>query len=87
MIYGYHRTSTKEQNLDRGIREIENFCQNHHYKLERIFTDQHTGKNFNRPRYVVLRDDVLREGDWLIITEIDRLGRNNKNYPGAIYSQ
>ncbi len=79
MIYGYHRTSTKEQNLDRGIREIENFCQNHHYKLERIFTDQHTGKNFNRPRYVVLRDDVLREGDWLIITEIDRLGRNKKS--------
>ena len=22
-IYGYHRTSTKEQHLDRGIQEIE----------------------------------------------------------------
>ncbi|MFZ2688291.1 MAG: recombinase family protein, partial [Blautia wexlerae] len=25
-IYGYHRTSTKEQHLDRGIQEIERYC-------------------------------------------------------------
>ena len=24
--YGYHRTSTKEQHLDRGITEIQNYC-------------------------------------------------------------
>jgi DNA invertase Pin-like site-specific DNA recombinase len=45
-------------------------------ELERIFTDQQTGKNFNRPRYQVLKEDVLRSGDELIITEVDRLGRN-----------
>lgn len=78
MIYGYHRTSTKEQHLDRGIQEIETFCRDNNLKLERIFTDQQTGKNFNRPRYIVLRDDVLREGDILIITEIDRLGRDKQ---------
>lgn len=63
MIYGYHRTSTKEQHLDRGIQEIEKFCNQNNLKLERIFTDQQTGKNFNRPRYTVLCDDVLRAGD------------------------
>ena len=43
----------------------------------RIFlTDQETGKNFNRPRYTVLVEDVLRPGDILIVTELDRLGRN-----------
>lgn len=78
MIYGYHRTSTKEQHLDRGIQEIESFCNQNGLKLERIFTDQQTGKNFNRPRYTVLRDDVLRAGDTLIITEIDRLGRDKQ---------
>lgn len=78
MIYGYHRTSTREQHLDRGIQEIEAFCHQNNLQLERIFTDQQTGKNFNRPRYTVLRDDVLREGDVLIITEIDRLGRNKQ---------
>lgn len=78
MIYGYHRTSTKEQHLDRGITELETYCKNNNLKLERIFTDQQTGKNFDRPRYTVLRDDVLRSGDTLIITELDRLGRNKQ---------
>lgn len=67
------------QHLDRGIREITEFCHRNHYKLEKIYTDQQTGKNFNRPRYIVLRDDILREGDTLIITEVDRLGRNKKD--------
>lgn len=75
-IYGYHRTSTKEQHLDRGIQEIERYCNEHEMALMNIFTDQETGKNFNRPRYTVLVEDVLRLGDILIVTELDRLGRN-----------
>lgn len=75
-IYGYHRTSTKEQHLDRGIAEIENFCISRSMKLEKIYTDKQTGKNFIRPRYTVLVDDVLRDGDTLVISELDRLGRN-----------
>lgn len=78
-VYGYHRTSTIEQHLDRGIKEITEFCQQNKMKLEKIYTDQQTGKNFNRPRYIVLRDDILREGDILIVTEVDRLGRNKKD--------
>jgi DNA invertase Pin-like site-specific DNA recombinase len=74
--YGYHRTSTREQHLDRGIAEITAYCEQNQLDLERIFTDQQTGKNFNRPRYQVLKEDVLRSGDELIITEVDRLGRN-----------
>lgn len=78
-VYGYHRTSTKEQYLDRGVKEITDFCRENHLELEKIYTDQKTGKNFNRPRYTVLKEDVLREGDSLIITELDRLGRNKKD--------
>ncbi len=73
---GYHRTSTKEQHLDRGIKEITSFCEERGIKLSKIYTDQQTGKNFNRPRYTVMKEDALREGDVLIITELDRLGRN-----------
>lgn len=75
-IYGYHRTSTIEQHLDRGIKEISEYGKNNNLKIEKIFTDQQTGKNFDRPRYIVLKEDVLRSGDTLIITELDRLGRN-----------
>lgn len=76
--YGYHRTSTKEQHLDRGITEIQDYCTSNNLELEKIFTDQQTGKNFNRPRYQVLKEDVLRLGDELIITEVDRLERNKQ---------
>lgn len=78
MIYGYHRTSTTDQHLDRGITEIETFCKNNNITLEKIYTDQQTGKNFNRPRYQVLKEDILRSGDTLLITEMDRLGRNKQ---------
>ena len=76
--YGYHRTSTREQHLDRGIKEITAYCEQNNLELEKIFTDQQTGKNFNRPRYQVLKEDVLRAGDELIITEVDRLVRNKQ---------
>ena len=56
--YGYHRTSTREQHLDRGIKEITVYCEQNGLELEKIFTDQQTGKNFNRPRYQVLKEDV-----------------------------
>lgn len=78
-IYGYHRTSTTDQHLDRGITEITEYCDSHNISLVKIFTDQQTGKNFNRPRYQVMKEDVLRSGDILIITELDRLGRNKQD--------
>ena len=77
--YGYHRTSTTEQHLDRGIVEIETFCKNNSLNLVKIYTDQQTGKNFYRPRYQVLKEDVLRSGDVLIVTELDLLGRNKRD--------
>lgn len=77
--YGYHRTSTTEQHLDRGINEITKYCSENNIDLKKIYTDQQTGKNFNRPRYQVMKEDVLRSGDVLIVTELDRLGRNKKD--------
>ena len=46
--------------------------------MEKIYTDQQTGKNFDRPRYTVLKEDILRSGDTLIFTELDRMGRNKR---------
>ncbi len=69
--YGYHRTSTRERHLDRGIKEIIAYCEQNSLEQEKIFTDQQTGKNFNRLRYQVLKEDVLRVGEELIITEVE----------------
>ena len=78
-FFSYHRVSTKTQKLDRGLSEIEEFCKGRGIKLANpTYTDKQTGKNFDRPRYIVLKEDVLRSGDTLIITEVDRLGRNKR---------
>ena len=61
MFYGYHRVSTKEQNLERGIKGIEDFCKSRNYKLEKVFVDKMSGRTVDRPRYTVLKEDVLRE--------------------------
>ena len=77
--YGYHRTSTKDQHEGRGIAAIEAFCESRGIELANpIYVDKQTGKNFDRPRYTVLKEDVLRRGDCLIISEIDRLGRDKR---------
>ena len=74
--YGYHRISTKEQHTDRGILEIENFCSEKGICLSGdVFCDKQTGKNFIRPEYLFIRNR-MQTGDTLIITEMDRLGRN-----------
>lgn len=62
MFYGYHRVSTKEQHLDRGIRELQEFANQRTIDIQKIFVDKQTGKNFDRPRYTVLKEDVLRPG-------------------------
>lgn len=76
----YHRTSTTDQHLDRGIAEITKYCAEHEIELykSKVYTDQQTGKNFNRPRYQMLKEEILESGDTLIVTELDRLGRNKK---------
>lgn len=76
----YHRTSTADQHLDRGIAEIMSYCAEHEIQLykEKVYTDQQTGKNFNTPRYQMLKEEILEAGDTLIVTELDRLGRNKK---------
>lgn len=74
-FYGYNRVSTKDQNLDRGRKSIEDFCKQHGYDLIKVFEDKQTGKNFNRARYIVLKEDVVQYGDTIIVPEYDRLGR------------
>lgn len=74
--YGYHRVSTKTQHEDRGVYEIEDFCKQKNITLSSdIFCDKKTGKNFSRPEYQFIRGRI-QPGDTLIITEMDRLGRN-----------
>lgn len=76
--YGYTRVSTKDQNTNRAEKEIADFCKEKGIELCKIYTDTITGVTFDRPWYQILKMEVLRSGDTLIITEVDRLGRSKK---------
>lgn len=71
MHYGYARVSTRDQNVDRQLDALWAFP----VEDQRIYVDYYTGATFERPRYrqLVRR---LREGDLVVVTSIDQLGRN-----------
>lgn len=70
-VYAYVRVSTKEQNEDRQLIDMQ--------KLEidknSIFIDKQSGKDFKRPGYTKMIGR-LEVNDVVIIKSIDRLGRN-----------
>ena len=72
-IFGYARVSSKDQNLDRQLDALKKYVPN----PQDILYDKQSGKSSNRPKYQQLRL-MLREGDELYFTELDRLGRNKK---------
>lgn len=70
--YGYARVSTKEQNLDRQLIALQNFG----IDDRDIIREKASGKTLEREAYQTLRDQLLREGDSLVIMSLDRLSRN-----------
>ena len=66
---GYARVSSKEQNLDRQLEALQD--------VSKVFSDKASGQSTERPQ---LQDMLtyLREGDIVVVTELDRLGLNNK---------
>ena len=69
----YARVSTKDQNIDR---QVEAFKEYGATDERDIIIDKASGKDFNRSGYQLLTTQLLREGDTLVIKELDRLGRN-----------
>lgn len=70
MIYFYARVSSKDQNLARQLAEAKQYK-----NIDEVFCDKVTGKKFERIEYDRLKS-IVREGDEVIVKEIDRLGRN-----------
>lgn len=71
--YLYIRVSTKEQNESRQLALKEKYG----LRTSDIFIDKATGKNFSRPEYQKLKEE-LQKGDTLILMSLDRLGRNKE---------
>ena len=76
-IFGYARVSSRSQNLDRQIDLLREVIPDE----RNIIIDKQSGKDFDRKGYNSLvgtshNSPLLRKGDLLIITSLDRLGRN-----------
>lgn len=71
-IYGYARVSSKDQNLDRQLIALQDFG----IDDRDIIREKASGKSLERDAYQTLRNQLLREGDSLVITALDRLSRN-----------
>lgn len=67
---GYARVSSKEQNLARQLDLLSD--------VSKIFADKISGKTAERPQLKAMLE-YIREGDIVIVTELDRLGRNSKD--------
>ncbi|KPG70872.1 recombinase family protein [Enterococcus sp. RIT-PI-f] len=66
---GYARVSSIDQNLDRQL-ELLSECDN-------IFSDKASGKDTKRAGFQEMMA-FIRKGDIVVVTELKRLGRNNK---------
>ncbi|MDR5738014.1 recombinase family protein [Caballeronia sp. LZ016] len=73
-IFGYGRVSTREQTTENQRLEIENAG----FKLDYWFTDEAiSGKTHasQRPQFVAMLDKI-RDGETLVVSRLDRLGRD-----------
>ncbi|MGE6260677.1 recombinase family protein [Heyndrickxia sporothermodurans] len=71
MIFGYARVSSKDQNFDWQIKELQS------YGCKKIYTDKQSGKDFSRPAYQEMRSK-MRFGDVLVVHDLSRFGRNKQ---------
>lgn len=80
MICNYMRISTQKdfQTTARQKITLEEYAKANNFKFDRSFEERVSGtiKAENREVYRDLKTKVLRKGDILVITDLDRLGRN-----------
>ena len=69
-VYGYCRISTKQQSIDRQIRNIKA-----EYDTSVIVTEAYSGTTINRPEWNKLHKKV-KSGDTIVFDSVSRMSRN-----------
>ena len=73
MQYIYARTSTTEQNVQQQIDYLKS-----KYKADKVFSDQMSGKNIDRPEFIDLIN-IVKAGDTIICQDLSRLARDTQS--------
>ena len=66
---GYARISTSDQNMARQLEQLN--------QVDKLFQETISGANKDRPQLQAMLA-YIREGDIVVVTDLERLGRNNK---------
>lgn len=82
MIAGvYARVSTKEQDIDKQVQELLDYCKRHNYDYVLYADKGVSGAKESRPAFNKLMEDIrLKKIDILICYKIDRLARSIQHF-------
>ena len=80
--YGYARVSSKSQEVNSSLESQKQKLIQNKIQENNIITEVGSAANEikNRPRFQNLIQNVLKEGDTLIVTKIDRYSRNTLKF-------
>lgn len=78
--YYYARVSSTDQNLERQLAAFRSLGATD----REIITDRKSGKDTDRKGYQTLRGQLLRSGDTLVVTSLDRLSRSKADIKGEL---
>jgi DNA invertase Pin-like site-specific DNA recombinase len=70
----YLRASTKEQDAERALELLTNFCNEREIEITEKYIENFSGTKLNRPQLNQLLDDAS-QGEVLIVESVDRLSR------------
>ena len=70
--YGYARVSTRHQDLEGQLRQLEE------ERCDKVFFEKITGTKSNRPEFQKLLEEI-QTGDTLVVTKLDRFARSTQD--------
>lgn len=79
-IFGYVKTTIKEKNEEEQIEKIKRYCESNCLEIHEreIIVDNISLDNLKSDGYKALVEYMVRSGDVIIVSELDRLGRTSE---------
>lgn len=78
LLFGYARVSSTDQDLTTQLSKLNE------HGVDRIYSEKISAKNTNRPELERMIDQ-LRTGDKVVITKIDRIARNMRDFQNLVH--
>lgn len=75
MHYFYSRVSTNQQDTLRQVEQFKSYIQSNAIAEYQLIDEHYSGKTLQRPKYSAMRQ-LMKGGDTLVVSSLDRLGRN-----------